>query len=186
MAVVVKQADVQACGDAMAIAPHPMKGKCLFALRDLKAGEVLLRTKLAEIRDDSKSCETIEQVRALLASLPDETARQRILEHMIPTKNGIFLYPQPVGAHNYFNHEPTPNCEHRGNDWHSAESWETVTLRDISAGEELTVDYDHCSGYDCRIEEPKVAAYVALCAEHGVEKRPSVLTLPGSRIVVEP
>ena len=59
-----------------------------------------------------------------------------------------------------------------------------TATRPIGAGEELTVNYDTSVGYEEFGSAAVVADFLALCALHGVEKRPSRLNLPPLRVIV--
>ena len=48
----------------------------------------------------------------------------------------------------------------------------------------MTNNYDETVGYEKHGEEVAVREFLALCAEHGVEKRPSQLTLPPLRVTI--
>ena len=49
--------------------------------------------------------------------------------------------------------------------------------RHIAEGEEITVDYNACAGYDVR-EDAAMRDFLALCARYGVVKRPSEFRKP--------
>ena len=83
----------------------------------------------------------------------------------------------------FFSHSGEPNCDPRTKRFTAAE-FRITALRAIARGEELTNDYDETVGYERHGGEQVVRDFLALCAEHGVEKRPSRLTLPPIMVTV--
>ena len=91
-----------------------MSGKGLYAARDFKKGEVVIKYELKSI--------TFQELKAL--SSEDYAATHNV--------NGqIYLYPEPV---RYVSHSEDPNVK---ND-HKQQA--NIALRDIKAGELITVD----------------------------------------------
>ena len=62
-------------------------------------------------------------------------------------------------------------------------TWEAAL--NITAGDELCVDYNDSVGYERPDRGAHVVSFLDLCRVHGVEKRPSALTLPPARVVVD-
>lgn len=91
-----------------------MGGKGLYAARDFKKGEVVIRYKLKPI--------SFKELKAL--SPEDYAATHNV--------NGqIYLYPEPV---RYVNHSENPNVKN------DHEQQANIALKDIKAGELITVD----------------------------------------------
>lgn len=120
-----------------------------------------------------------------LQTLPDLKAQTDVLEHTVPGPDGTLLQHKGTDPHVLFNHARPPNARHYNHYYTDAE-WDTIALKDIQPGEELCIDYDHSSGYesDHYAGQPHVAEYLILLDRYGVEKRPSVLTLPPVKFVV--
>jgi len=96
------------------ISKGPMSGKGVYAARDFKKGEVVIKYQLKPI--------TFQELKALP---PEDYAAT----HNV---NGqIYLYPEPA---RYVAHSETPNIR---ND-HDQQA--NIALRDIKAGELITVD----------------------------------------------
>ena len=86
----------------------------------------------------------------------------------------------------FFSHSDEPTCNPHTERF-TADEFRIMALRDIKRGEELTNNYDETVGYERHGEDPVVKEFLALCAEHGVEKRPSKLTMtPIMVTVIEP
>lgn len=91
-----------------------MSGKGLYATRDFRKGEVVIKYELKPI--------TFKELKALAAE--DYAATHSV--------NGqIYLYPEPV---RYVNHSEDPNVKN------DHEKQADIALRDINAGELITVD----------------------------------------------
>lgn len=96
------------------ISKGPMSGKGLYAARDFKKGEVVIKYELKPI--------TFQELKALS---PEDYAATH-------TVNGqIYLYPEPV---RYVSHSENPNVK---NDHQQRAN---IALRDIKAGELIAVD----------------------------------------------
>ena len=99
-----------------------------------------------------------------------------LLEHSVPGVSGrVFLFSD-AALPCYENHSGEPNIS--GMHWSWLDSSEAVlvkrALRDIAEGDEVCVDYNGCSGYGVRDDEP-MRRFLAMCDEFGVVKRPSAL-----------
>lgn len=99
-----------------------------------------------------------------------------LLEHSVPGVSGrVFLFSD-AALPCYENHSAEPNIS--GMHWSWLDSSEAVlvkrALRDIAEGDEVCVDYNGCSGYGVRDDEP-MRRFLAMCDEFGVVKRPSAL-----------
>mmetsp|Transcript_41890 Transcript_41890/g.110961 ORF Transcript_41890/g.110961 Transcript_41890/m.110961 type:complete len:188 (-) Transcript_41890:198-761(-) len=179
--VLVQACEVTNLTDALATAPHPFKGNCLFARRDIKEGEILLHSNLDELREHTHT--TVADLEAYLLTLPNLQSRQDVLIHTVPAKDGTMFQPKSSDIHPLFNHARPGSCRHY-NEYYTAPEWDTVALRDIPMGEEVCIDYDHSSGYEARSDEPHVQEYLELLDRYEVEKRPSKLTLPPAKFVI--
>lgn len=177
----VKENDIKAVTEAMAVAPHPLKGNCLFATRNIKKGEVLLHTVMKDITVTKHAC--VSDLQKRLQREPNQKAQTDVLEHVIPILDGTLWEPVLDDTHCLFNHARPCNALHL-NHYYSKPEWDTVATTDIPKGTEICIDYDDSSGYERRPDEQKfqlqgfVAEYLKLLANYGVEKRPTALTLP--------
>merc|ERR1712070_862776 len=107
--------------DALAIAPHPSKGNCLFACRDIKEGEVIMHTKLDElVHIRHTSCTDLD---AYLKTLPDLEAQQKVLIHTVPGPVGTILTLKGDDMHVFFNHSRPPYARHY-NDYYAKPEWD--------------------------------------------------------------
>ena len=94
-----------------------MSGKGLYAARNFKKGEVVIKYKLKPL--------TLQELKALS---PEDYAATH-------NNNGqIYLYPEPV---RYVSHSENPNVKN------DHEQQANLALRDIKAGELITVDARH-------------------------------------------
>lgn len=111
--------------------PSAIGGVGVFAIRDVPAGIdpfgedniVFEKIRISEIRNDSEIPDTVK----------------KYAEDMCMTKGGYFYIPK-CGLNNinpsfFVNHSVTPNLKTDDAGEHF------ITLREIKAGEELTIDY---------------------------------------------
>lgn len=109
--------------------PSPIHGIGCFAIRDIPAG--------AEICSES-SDEMVWIPKASLGDLPAEI--KKLYDDFCVERDGLIGCPRSFNCMDtswYFNHSKTPNafCD-------PARSYSFYTLREIRAGEEVTVDYN--------------------------------------------
>ena len=119
-------------------------------------------------------------------------ARQELLMHSCPTGDGLIAVQRDTHFNAFFSHASPPlnnvnQVTQRYSTTTSASPCVSLTAtRAIDAGEEFTVDYDASVGYEAHCDEPHVAAFLRIWEAHGVDKRPSRLTIPGARVEVAP
>jgi SET domain-containing protein len=107
---------------AFVIEHTPHKGQGVFAARDIKAGELILRVDMTGL--EKYAVEEIDRSPALNG------------DHADYVGNGKYVIDDSPGS--YVNHSCEPNCCYR---MHAIARKDLHALRDIRAGEELTHDY---------------------------------------------
>ena len=183
MALRIAATTVEHCTDCIAIAhdAHPVKGSILFARRAIAAGQQIADEPMSSVISEFK---TPAEFSALLETQASADEQKRLLRQSCPTGDGRVALEATDHFNTYFSHSADPNCQQEAARF-TASRVTIVATRPIAAGEELTVDYDHTVGYEAHGHEAHVAAFLSLCAEHGVCKRPSELTLPPATVIVE-
>ena len=119
------------------VRPSPIAGRGLFTTKACRAGERLLIIAGEVIDEDECDRREVEENNCVIYVLDDDH------------------YIDPVGSLKCrsLNHSCQPNSEPFGRD--SATLWLTA-LRDIAAGEELTIDYDYPEIYElCQAVNPR-------------------------------
>lgn len=106
----------------LALAPSPIHGIGVFALRDIKEGERCYADDFPKLYEDID----------LNALRPE--VRKAIVEHQPYALYSKFAYPW-IRYQAYMNHSDNPNFE------------DDIALRDIKAGEELTENYRRFKGW---------------------------------------
>ena len=178
MSFAVRADDVRRYTEAVSSCRHPQKGRILFAARAIEEGEVLAVAPRSSIV--ARSFADMAEFRRALEAAGD---KNEYLQHCCPAGDGK-ICEQSTGHWNaFFSHSGEPNCDSRTERFTAAE-FRITALRAIARGEELTNDYDETVGYERHGGEQVVREFLALCAEHGVEKRPSRLTLPPITVTV--
>lgn len=161
-------------------------GKSLYATQAFAQGDILLREQRCQIL--TREWDTMD---AFVAALQQQQQQQGddtnniaatasyLLEHSVPSVSGPVVCMSEASPFSYLNHAHTPNVaapyRHSDidrSDRRPSDVFEIVALRDIQAGEYLCFDYNLCAGYDTR-EDPAMVRFLELCAQWGVEKRPS-------------
>ena len=171
-------ADVRLYTEAVASCRHPEKGRILFATRAIEKGEVLAVEPRSSIV--SRSFEDVAEFRRSLEAVED---KNEYLQHCCPSRNGKICEQSTEHWNAYFSHSDDPNCDPHTERF-TADEFRITAVRHIARGEELTNNYDVTVGYERHGEEQVMKDFLALCAEHGVEKRPSRLTLPPITVTV--
>ena len=178
MSFAVRSDDVRRYTDAVASCRHPEKGRILFAARAIEEGEVLAIVPRSGIV--ARSFADMAEFRRALEAAGD---KNEYLQHCCPAGDGKICEQSTEHWSAFFSHSGEPNCDPRTERFTVAE-FRITALRAIARGEELTNDYDETVGYERHGGEQVVRDFLALCAEHGVEKRPSRLTLPPITVTV--
>ena len=102
-----------------------------------------------------------------------------LLQHSVPSVSGLVVKMGVSSPLSYLNHSTTPNVtvpycytdidrENRS----PQDVFAIQAMRDIEAGEFVTINYNLCGAYDMRKDAPMLR-FLELCAEHREEKRPS-------------
>ena len=159
----------------------PDKGRIVFAARDIFEGEeIALEPASAIIKRHFDSIDSLKQ------QLEHVADPNNYLQHCCPVGSTGGLCEQSTEHFNaFFSHSSSPNLTQHCDRFTSREVSITANVN-IKKGQELTVDYDSSVGYERHGQEPAVRDFLALCAAHGVEKRPSRLTLPALQIRISP
>ncbi|MEK6906880.1 MAG: SET domain-containing protein [Nanoarchaeota archaeon] len=108
-----------------------INGKGIFANKDFKKGEVIIKWNPSELTEDKVNKST--------------------KKYLIKIKGKIFLMSSPE---RYMNHSCEPNA------YEDTNNFQDIALRNIKKGEEITVDYGknnygdkmkcNCKSKDCR------------------------------------
>ena len=150
-------------------------GRGLFATEALAPGDTVLRVRRGDVFQEVFP-DALALERALAAA-PSVGIARELLEHTVPGLTGRFYHFRRDSLIFFENHADEPNCSGMTFDWLDGKDdgavLTKVALRPIAAGEEITVDYDKCSGYDARTDA-HMKRFLALCRRFGVTKRPSV------------
>ena len=150
-------------------------GSGLFATRDVAAGGTVLRVARSDIFEEVFP--TAAALEARLAATGKLRDAQHLLEHIVPGLTGKYYLFRPESMIFYENHSDAPNCTGMTYDWLDGADGDAVltkvALRPIAAGDEITVDYNACSGYDVRADD-HMRRFLGLCRRFGVTKQPSV------------
>ena len=165
-------------------------GSGLFATRKISAGEVVMTlnsdTLFERIYPSVQHLEIDLATKRTEVAVEEETTEEavscsssayarEVLEHCVPGLSGKVYVFSPSALIRYENHSDEPNCSGMDYRWLDAgpgQKLDKVALRDIEEGEEVRVDYNGCSGYDVRRDEP-MEKFLVLCSKFGVQKRPS-------------
>ena len=161
---------------------HPSKGQILFALRDITAGEVIAEEPLSSIAP--RFFPSMQVLRDHLEKEVEPKDRNEYLQHCCPAGDGTVCEQSTAHFNAFFSHSSSPNCFQDCDRFTKAKVTIEAT-RAIARGDELTVDYDSSVGYERHGNEALVRDFLALCADYGVEKRPSRLTLPPLRVELD-
>ena len=172
----VSAADVMLYTEAVASCRHPEKGRILFAARDIDKGELIA----VEPRESivARSFGDMAEFRRALEAAED---KNEYLQHCCPARNGKICEQSTEHLNAYFSHSNDPNFDTH---WFTTNEFRIMAVRHIARGEELTTNYDENVGYERHGGEQVMKDFLALCAKHGVEKRPSKLTLPPFMVTV--
>ena len=151
------------------------RGRGLFALRSFSAGDTVMR--IARGRIFQEVFLSAGALARALEAAPSARDAQGLLEHTVPGLSGRFYRFRQDSLIFFENHADAPNCSGMTFDWLDGEDASVVltkvALRAIAAGEEITVDYNGCSGYDTRTDR-HMRVFLGFCRRYGVTKRPSV------------
>ena len=174
----VSAADVRLYTEAVASCRHPEKGRILFAARDIDKGELIA----VEPRESivARSFGDMAEFRRALEAAED---KNEYLQHCCPARNGKICEQSTEHWNAYFSHSDDPNFDTHTERF-TTDEFRIMAVRRIARGEELTNNYDESVGYERHGEEKVMKDFLALCVEHGVEKRPSKLTLPPLMVTV--
>ena len=132
----------------------------VVATRSFRAEQMVYSIQRATLFSNVfESMETFE------AAVRSGDARD-LLEHSVPGVSGrVFLFSD-AALPCYENHSAEPNIS--GMHWSWLDSSEAVlvkrALRDIAEGDEVCVDYNGCSGYGVRDDEPMRRFLAMRCA----------------------
>ena len=119
-------------------------------------------------------------IKELKESLEKIEDKNEYLQHCCPRGHGGSggIAEQSTEHFNaFFSHSSNPKVAQDGA-FFMAPEMRLTSKRHIEQGEELTVDYDKAVGYEAQGDHECIAEFLKLCEEHGVQKRPSRLTLP--------
>ena len=178
MSFAVSADDVRQLTEAVASCNHPEKGMFLFASRAIKKGEVLTEGQKSSImkrsfKDMVEFCQALEMVED----------KKEYLQHCMPSGDGKIYEQSMESLYPFVNHSDNPNCKAHVERF-TADHTRITARRAIARGEELTDNYDEIVGYEKHGGEQVMKDFLALCAKHGVEKRPSRLTLPPITVTI--
>ena len=141
-------------------------------IRSIQKGEVLAEEPMSSIM--SYSFEDIDEFNHALEAARD---KKEYLQHCMPSAGGKIYEQKMDHWYAFLNHCDNPNLEVHTKRF-DAKNIMIKAIRDIIRGEELTGNYDEFVGYERHGREEIMIGFLALCEKHGVEKRPSQLTLP--------
>ena len=96
--------------------------------------------------------------------------------HSAPTGDGKICEQNCEHFNAFFNHAAQPNVLQMTERF-TGSHVVLIAKTKIEKGEELTVNYDCSVGYERYGHEPMMQWFLGLCSNHGVEKRPSSLTM---------
>ena len=178
MSFSVSAADVRLYTDAVASCRHPEKGRIIFAAKVIEEGEVIAVAPRSSIV--ARSFDDMEEFRRALEAVED---KNEYLQHCCPSRSGKICEQSTEHWCAFFSHSGDPNCDPHTERF-TADEFRIVAVRRIEKGEELTNNYDESVGYERHGGEQVMKDFLALCEEHGVEKRPSKLTLPPLMVTV--
>ena len=175
----VNQAETTVYSAFIGSVRHPEKGRILFALCDIDADAEIAAEPLTSII--TKYFDDVHVFRQALEEVGD---KNEYLQHCCPCGSGQICEQSTEHFNAFFSHSDSPSCS-QNCDRFTTHVVRITANRAIAKGEELTVSYDESVGYEKHGDEPVMRDFLALCAEHGVVKRPSQLTMPPVVVVVQ-
>jgi len=144
-------------------------GKGVFSRKNFKVGDIVYRFKPSEVID--KVIESIDELKEIYVN-----NIKTVLEHSTPGKTGKIYVFKDTSPIYYENHSSNPNiCSV---DWESVNPdfyIDKIAKCNINIGDEITVDYNGCVGYDVR-KDVHMLNFITLCDIYDVCKRPSQFT----------
>ena len=179
--LIVDKSDVTQYTSYISSVVHPIKGRILFANRNIKQGTIIASLSMKDIKLHLLS--NIEQYKQHLKSKNSIKDAIKCIEHSVLTGNGKILIPNNITWNNYFNHSMDPNIFITG-EYYTKKHWDLIATKDIRKGDELTQDYNESVGYEVRENDKVMQQFLKICKDYNVEKRPSRLKLPPYKITI--
>lgn len=159
---------------------HPDKGRLLIARQKISAKSVIELCLMSDVV--KKYFDAWEDFLLALDAQKNDAAEY--LMHCCPVGDGRICEQDIAHFTAFFNHSSTPNVVQIGERF-VASHLLLVAATDIDVGDELTVNYDSTVGYEKYGHEEHVKQFLKLCDEHGVQKRPSALTMGPVKVNLE-
>eukprot|EP01084_Bolivina_argentea_P052448 96343_1 len=131
----IEKKDVKHYTNCIGSVIHPIKGRILFATKNIAKNSVIHELYMDDIK--LFLLPNIIEYRKYLKQLNNVKEMVKCVEHSIPTADGKILIPNDYHWNNFFNHSISPNVNTTCN-FYTKEKWKLIAIKDIRIGDELT------------------------------------------------